>query len=89
MSGTGIYKLRVRADIYKIESRTGKHKLGARNGQYKLEARAGSQSQSGKPTKRSGARKDKKPGTYLINLDGYENMETIWMALHVNDKNVT
>ena len=29
-----------------------------------------------------------KDGTYIINLDGYESIETYWIALYVNVKNV-
>ena len=30
-----------------------------------------------------------KDGTYVINLDEYESIRTHWIALHVNDNNVT
>ena len=30
-----------------------------------------------------------KDGTYIINLDEYESMETHWIALYVNAKNLT
>ena len=29
-----------------------------------------------------------KDGIYIINLDGYESIETYWIALYVNVKNV-
>ena len=29
-----------------------------------------------------------KDGTYIINLDGYESIETYWIALYVNVTNV-
>ena len=30
-----------------------------------------------------------KDGTYVINLDEYESIRTHWIALYVNDNNVT
>ena len=30
-----------------------------------------------------------KDGAYIINLDEYESRETHWIALHVNDNNLT
>ena len=30
-----------------------------------------------------------KDGAYIINLDEYELIRTPWIALHVNDNNVT
>ena len=30
-----------------------------------------------------------KDGTYIINLDGYESIETHWIALYVNEENGT
>ena len=30
-----------------------------------------------------------KDGAYIINLDKYDSIETHWIALHVNDNNVT